>query len=133
MGKLRDWIVRLDARHRVAFSLALAAIVSLLARPPLRFWTASIIAWDVFAVIILALTWPVILLTPVHDLRRRAREQDVIGTLLFVFAVAAARCSLIPVFFPLHNLKADPQHALADLPVALFAVLCAWSLIHTVF
>jgi uncharacterized membrane protein len=134
MGKLRNWIVRLDARHRVAFSLALAVIVFLLARPHLRFWTASIIAWDLFALIVLALTWPMILLTPAHDLRRRARQQDMIGTFLFVFAVAAADWSLIAVLFLLHNLKSDPQpHALAHLALALFAVLSAWSLIHTVF
>lgn len=134
MGALRSWITRVDARHRVAISAAVSAGVYLLVYRYVRFWTASIAAWDVFAITVLVLAWMMILLTPASALRRRARAQDLSRTLIFIFAVAAACWSLLAVGFLLHTNKVDPQpHVAIHLALALFAVIAAWSLMHTVF
>lgn len=134
VAKLQTSIVRLDARHRVAISMFAAAGVYFLLQRHVRFWTASIAAWDAFGATVLILAWIAILFTPPSDLRQRAREQDLSRTLIFVFAVAAACCSLFAVGFLLHENKAQQQpHVILHLVLALLAVITAWSLTHTVF
>lgn len=133
-GAFRNWLSRLDARHRVTFSFIIAVCAFVLVHHRVRFWTASIIAWDVFAACVLLLAWTMILLTPATDLRRRAQAQDVSRTVIFIFALTAACASLIAVGFVLHTNKVNPQpHAWLHLALALFAVAMAWSLTHTVF
>jgi uncharacterized membrane protein len=134
MAALASLVSRIDARHRVAFSFIVGVSAFLLVHRHVRFWTASIIAWDVFAASVLALAWIMILVTPPGALRRRAQAQDVSRTLIFIFAVLAACASLIAVGFVLHTNKVNPQpHAALHLGLALLAVVMAWSLTHTVF
>jgi uncharacterized membrane protein len=95
----------------------------------------SIGAWDVFAICALSLAWLTILTTPPQQLRRRAQEQDISRTLIFVFMVLAAGSSLFAVGFLLHSNKGEqhPSHQVVHLAFALVAVVGAWCLAHTVF
>lgn len=94
----------------------------------------SIAAWDVFALCVLSLAWLTILTTPPDKLRKRAQQQDVSRTLIFIFIVIAACSSLFAVGFLLHANKVEHQpHLVLHLGLALLAVVAAWSLAHTVF
>jgi uncharacterized membrane protein len=131
---LRNWISRQDARHRLAFSILVAGLFAVALRGHVRFWTLSIATWDVFALCVLSLAWLTILTTPAEKLRKRAQEQDVSRTLIFIFIVVAACSSLFAVGFLLHANKVEHQpHLVLHLGLALFAVVAAWSLAHTVF
>ncbi|MFN2475890.1 MAG: DUF1345 domain-containing protein [Chthoniobacterales bacterium] len=134
MGALASFAARIDARHRVGFSFIVGLATFLLVHGHVRFWTASIVAWDMFAASVLLLAWTMIVVTPPTELRRRAQAQDLSRTLIFIFAVTAACASLVGVGFVLHTNKVNPQpHASLHLALALFAVATAWSLTHTVF
>lgn len=134
MRGLTRFITRVDARHRVGFSVAVGLLTFLLVHGHVRFWTASIVAWDTFAASVLVLAWTMIILSPATELRRRAQAQDLGRTVIFIFAVSAACTSLVGVGFVLHTNKVNPQpHASLHLALALFAVALAWSLTHTVF
>ena len=134
MGALTRFVARVDARHRVGFSFIAGLVTFLLVHGHVRFWTASIVAWDTFAASVLMLAWVMIIVSPPTDLRRRAQAQDLSRTLIFFFAVTAACASLVGVGFVLHTNKVNPEpHAALHLALALFAVAMAWSLTHTVF
>jgi uncharacterized membrane protein len=131
---LRNWIARQDARHRLAFSILVAGLFAIALRSHVRFWTVSIATWDVFGLCVLSLAWMTILTTPPEKLRKRAQEQDVSRTLIFIFIVVAACSSLFAVGFLLHANKLEHRpHLVVHLVLALFAVVAAWSLAHTVF
>lgn len=134
MTQLSKWIARQDARHRLAFSIALAAAVAFALQGRVRVWTLATVTWDVFAATVLALAWMTILTTPAHALRRRAQEQDLSRLLIFIFIVVAASCSLFAVVFLLHNSKGDQHpHLLLHSLMTMAAVVGAWLLAHTVF
>ena len=64
MAKSVNWIAKQDARHRVAISFLIAAIVWVVLRGRVQTSTQSIVTWDVFALCVLALAWLTILTTP---------------------------------------------------------------------
>lgn len=114
--------------------MVVAGLVAIGLHGRARFWTISIITWDVFAICVLALAWLTILTTPPDKLRVRAQQQDVSRTLIFIFIVVAACSSLFAVGFLIHANKAEHQpHMLLHLVMTLVAVVAAWSLAHTVF
>jgi uncharacterized membrane protein len=134
MVQLGSWIARQDARHRLLFSICVAAAVAVALHGRVRSWTLAMGTWDVFAVCVLSLAWLTIFTTPAEALRRRAQEQDLSRTLIFLFIVIAACSSLFAVVYLLHTSKGDQRpHLVLHLLMTLFAVIGAWCLAHTVF
>jgi uncharacterized membrane protein len=94
--------------------------------------TRIVATWDSFAGGALALTRLTIIATETHDIRQTARTQDLSRSLIFVFTVIAACASLFAVIFLMSSAKKTihlPLHA----ALSIFAVVAAWSLMHTVF
>jgi uncharacterized membrane protein len=133
VAQLTRWLEH-DARHRLAFSFGLAAIAAFVLHARVRPWTLAMLTWDVFALSVLALAWVTILTTPDDALRRRAQEQDLSRSLIFVFLVIAAVSSLFAVVYLLHSTKvSQSSHLLLHCLMTLFAVVGAWAVTHTVF
>lgn len=129
-----NWVHKQDARHRFFYSLLVAIAAGSALHAFVRFWTLSIITWDVFATTALMFTWLTITMTPTERLRPRAREQDLSRMLIFIFMVVAACCSLFAVGFLLHSNKAEHRpHLGYHLALSLYAVVTSWLLAHTVF
>jgi uncharacterized membrane protein len=134
MRQLLRWIPHDDARHRFAISLAVAAIIFFSLRGQLSFLTESIATWDAFAASGLALGWLTILTTPPHDLRRRAKAQDLSRFAIFIFVVMAACAALFAVGFLIRVHRVEVrEHLTAHLLLALGTVASSWALVHTVF
>ncbi|MEY2502046.1 MAG: hypothetical protein QOI07_2380 [Verrucomicrobiota bacterium] len=130
-----NWIAKQDARHRIAISLAMAVVVWFALRGRVQTSTQSIVTWDVFALCVLVLAWLTILTTPPEKLRARAQMQDVSHILIFVFVLIAACAGLFSVGFLFFNKTVVIQrsHFIIHLLITLIAVICSWSLVHTVF
>src|SRR5664279_2871335 len=130
-----NWIAKLDARHRLIVSLAVAAAVWFGLRGRVQPSTQGIATWDVFALCVLLLAWLTIVTTPPHKLRTRAQEQDVSRTVIFIFVVMAACAGLFAVGFLFFGNKGVVQrpHFLFHLLMSLIAVVSSWMLVHTVF
>ncbi len=132
--RILDFVPRLDARHRLALGLAAATAVFFVLRGHLRFSSAAVAAWDAFAVLILALDWLTILMTPQRKIRELAQQQDLSRLLVFVFVVVAACAALFAVGFliSVHKNQAG-GHFTVHLLLTLLAVISSWMLVHTVF
>jgi uncharacterized membrane protein len=135
MAKSVNWIARQDARHRVAISFLIAAVVWFVLRGRVQTSTQSIVTWDVFALCVLGLAWLTILTTPPEKLRARAQMQDLSHIVIFVFVLVAACAGLFAVGFLFFNKTVIAQHShfLVHLLMSLVAVICSWALVHTVF
>lgn len=125
---------RLDARHRLLYSLGTAALVFVLLHGRVRPSTATLMAWDAFTAMVLALAWTTIVGTEPNEIRQRAQVQDLSRRLIFIFMVVAACACLFAVAFLLRTSKDDHGgHVTVHLLLCLFAVVSSWSLMHTVF
>src|SRR5215475_7950192 len=133
MGIL-NLICRPDARQRLVLGLAAGAAVFFALRGYLRLESAGIAAWDGFAVVILAVDWVTILATPQRKIRELAQQQDLSRSLVFLFVVVAACAALFAVGFLISVHKSQAGgHFTVHLLLTLLAVVCSWTLVHTVF
>lgn len=130
-----NWIAKQDARHRIAISLTMAVVAWLGLRGRVQASTRWIVTWDVFALCVLVLAWLTILTTPPERLRARAQKQDVSHIVIFIFVLIAACAGLFAVGFLFFNKTVVIQrsHFIIHLLITLVAVICSWSLVHTVF
>lgn len=130
-----NWIARQDARHRIVISFLIAGAVWFALHNRVQTSTQCIVTWDVFALCILVLAWLTILTTPPEMLRVRAQKQDSSHIVIFVFVLVAACAGLFAVGFLFFNRTVITQHShfVVHLLMSLVAVICSWSLVHTVF
>jgi uncharacterized membrane protein len=135
MAKTMNWISKQDARHRMIYSIMAALIVWFGLRGRVQPSTQSIATWDVFSLSILILAWLTIITTPPEKLRARAQMQDVSHIVIFIFVLVAACAGLFAVGFLFLNKSVVVQrpHFFIHLLMSLVAVICSWSLVHTVF
>jgi uncharacterized membrane protein len=135
MAKTMNWISKQDARHRMIYSIIAALIVWFGLRGRVQPSTQSIATWDVFSLSILILAWLTIITTPPEKLRARAQMQDVSHIVIFIFVLVAACAGLFAVGFLFLNKSVVVQrpHFFIHLLMSLVAVICSWSLVHTVF
>ena len=124
-------IAGMDARHRIACGLIVAAIVGLVVRAH-ALWSAALATYDAFALVVLALMCLTIALTPVDRIRAVAQRQDVGRTVIFVFVVIVACAALFAVAFLIRHARPEP-HLTIHLLLALATVVLSWLLMHAVF
>ena len=124
-------IARMDARHRIACGLIVAAIVGLVVRAH-ALWSAALATYDAFALVVLALMCLTIALTPVDRIRAVAQQQDVGRTVIFAFIVIVACAALFAVAFLIRHARPEP-HLTIHLLLALATVVLSWLLMHAVF
>jgi uncharacterized membrane protein len=134
MKQLLHWIPHEDARHRFAISLVVAGVTFFVLRGYVSFLTELIATWDAFGASALALAWTTILTTPLDDLRRHAKAQDVSRFAIFVFVITAACAALFAVVFLVRAHRIEMHgHLTSHLLLALGTVSASWALVHTVF
>src|SRR5262252_4720693 len=132
--RIVDLVRHLHARRRLALGLVAGAATFFILRGHLRLSSSAIAAWDSFAVVILALDWLTILMTPLHKIRELAQQQDLSRLLIFLFVVFAACAALFAVGFLISvNKRQTGGHVTVHLLLTLLTVISSWTLVHTVF
>src|SRR5437763_3173984 len=130
-----NWIPKQAARHLIVIAPAIAIAVWFAVQCRVQPSTRSIVTWDTFALCTLALAWLTILTTPPEKLRARAQMQDLSHIVIFIFVLGAACAGLFAVGFLFLNktVIVERSHFFAHLLMSLVALLCSWTLVHTVF
>jgi uncharacterized membrane protein len=124
----------LDAHHRVLVGCSVAALTFLGLHGRVTFPTQLVVAWDAFAVTIVALAWVVISTKDPYEARRNARLQDASATFLFGVVISAATASLLAVGLLLSSAKGLSTTGLAGhIALSMTAVVLSWALVHTLF
>jgi uncharacterized membrane protein len=124
----------LDAHHRIMTGCFVAALTFLGLHGRATFSTQLVLAWNAFALTVVALAWIVICTKDPYVARRSVRLQDASATFLFTLVISAATASLLAVGLLLGSAR-NLSHTGLALHVALSvaAVVLSWTLVHTLF
>jgi uncharacterized membrane protein len=132
-SSLLSTIGRLDAQHRQWIALPLAAAAAFCLHGD-SFLTRFIDAWDMYAVVLLALAWASIFTADPAKAHKDAQLQDSGRTMIFGFVLIGVCISVMAVVLTLHAQKeSDSAHRNLQLGQTLFTVLASWTLVHTLF
>jgi uncharacterized membrane protein len=124
----------LDAHHRFLVGCVVAALTFLGLQGRVTFPTQLVVAWNAFALAILALAWVFISSRDPYEARRNARLQDSSATFLFVLVISAATASLVAVGLLLGSAKNLAPPGLAwHIALSVTAIVLSWLLVHTLF
>jgi len=124
----------LDAHHRMFTGCAIAVLIFLGLQGRVTFPTQLVLAWNAFALTIVALAWVVICTKDPYEARRNARLQDASATFLFTLVISAATASLLAVAVLLGSAKNLSATDLAKhVALSVAAVALSWMLVHTLF
>jgi uncharacterized membrane protein len=124
----------LRARPRLLVSIAVAALVFLLAATTARLATRLLIAWDVGVGLNLVLVGTMMARSGIEDMQRRADLEDEGAVAVMVLTVVAALASLGAIAAQLRHSAAAPGHEEAlRLWLAGLTILLSWFFVHTVF
>jgi uncharacterized membrane protein len=134
MGFLIERLKGWDAHHRLLVALSAGAGAAILTSAHGAPSIAVVVAWDAFALVLLALAWVRIAAgRPTHFVKG-AQLQDFGSTVMFVGTLVAACVSLFAVGYLLGTGKpADKQALLGHVLLAALTVVVSWSLVHTLF
>lgn len=133
MRSVLRWISA-DSWRRFAIGLLTAVITFFVLCRGLSLPTRAVITWDSYAIMILALAWLTIALTPQKRLRAHARAQDLSRIVLFTFVVVAACAALLAVGYLVRARTPEMHTALkSNVVLALSTVAVSWGLLHTLY
>jgi uncharacterized membrane protein len=117
---------------RLAFAAAVGAGAGVAASVIGPSTQAALIGWDLTALTLLAITWPVILPLDAEQTRQLATAEDQTRGIADAMLFSAALASLLGMGLLLRG-DGHGGVRLAELFVALSGVLLSWALIHTLF
>jgi uncharacterized membrane protein len=132
--KLRHWLNHTEAHHRLAISLAVAALFAIASRGHLAWRTQLITTWDAYALSVLAMAWTRIFTAEPRVVVRLAKLSPSSRNLIYLFVVVAACASLAAVAFVLGTAKAmTGARLIAHIALAIGTVILSWLVLHTMF
>jgi uncharacterized membrane protein len=132
--KTTHWLSHLEAHHRLALSLAFAAIVFLALQGQLLWRTRLIATWDAYALCLLGLAWTRIVTAQPRVVVRLATLQPSSRKLILIFVIVAACASLASVAYLLGMAKGLAGWKLGThITLALVTIVLSWLVLHTVF
>ncbi len=131
-NSLIQLILALGPERRLALAAVIGAAVSWLAWAALPFPFPLALGWILGVAFFLGTTALVIDRITPRLMRRRARRQDTYSWVILTVVVAAAAVSLIALGFMLQQ-KGGTMGSGMRILLAGLAVICSWTLTHTIF
>lgn len=131
--KVRDSVfLRMHPLVRFFLSLALAVIVYTFL-PSINLLLRLQMAWCVFSIVFLVLSWIVIFTRSIPQIKKKAAEDD--GSTFFVsfMVVISSFAGLITVLFLMISDQSDIKNSTWFLPLCVLGIILSWTLIHTIY
>lgn len=127
------WYDLRRARTRLQISLLLGVITLLCLARVLSLAVASIGAWDVAALSLLASTWWIIARDDADDARRRAGAEDPGRRVLLLLSLASSLASFFAAALLISHVEQDASLRELSVAICLSAPLLAWLLTHSAY
>ncbi len=123
---------RAIVRIAISFGVGIAAYLAVATRLPPA--SATLVAWDTTALVLLALSWGGINRADAETTQQRAGSEDPGRTLVYVVIVSTSAVSLFAATLLVRNPHALPmEFAGAVAALCLVTVGLAWTMTHTAF
>jgi len=127
---LPSWVPR-QASTRLLIASVTGLLVGLVLDPLSRA-ARSMVAWDVFSLVLLSFAWAIIWTADAGETRRRAANDDPGRSAVWVIVIASSTLSLFAAAFGLRHARAlSPSRAAVEVFCCLGAVVLSWCLTHT--
>jgi uncharacterized membrane protein len=134
MGFLIERLKGWDAHHRLLVAVLAGIGAAILTSAQSSTAIVIVVAWDAFALVLLALAWVRIIAGKPTHFVKGAQLQDFGSTVMFAGVLVAACVSLFAVGYLLGTGKpADKQVLLGHVLLSALTVLASWGLVHTLF
>lgn len=119
--------------HRVMIGLFAALIIFLSTPSQFGLLIKLLLSWTGFSIVHIICSWIVIYTMPVHQIKRRADEED--GSISYVLSIIIIACiaCFCAVFFIIISDANQHLSKPVILAIAIGGMLCSWCLVHTVF
>lgn len=132
--KFTHWLNQAEAHHRLAISLAIAALFFIASSGHLTWQTRLITTWDAYALSAIAMAWTRILTAQPRLVVQLANLSPSSRNVIYLFVVVAACASLSAVAFVLESAKSmTGVHFIAHIALAIVTIILSWSVLHTMF
>jgi uncharacterized membrane protein len=132
--KFSHWLSHTEAHHRLAISLAIAALFAIGSQGRLAWRVQLITTWDAYALSVLTMTWTRIFTSQPRMVVRLAKLSPSSRNFIYVFVIAAACASLAAVAFVLATTKAMAgTRFITHFALAIGTVILSWLVVHTMF
>jgi uncharacterized membrane protein len=133
-NRIAKLLLNMHPTQKVLISLALAVLAFFFARSAeLNPLVSYLLAWDVFALTYIILSWIIFFLRSPEQIRKVARVDD--GSQLYVFLVilVAAFSSMFTVLLLMLSQDNNGTAQIIYIPVAVGGMLLSWAMVHTTF
>ncbi|GAB3887060.1 DUF1345 domain-containing protein [Spirosoma agri] len=131
LANLFRTITRFDLAHRLIIATIVALIAYVTVSGEVSVAACATTIWIAFALTMLILMWLTIFYAHPRDLPQLSRLEDSSRVMILIFVLAAAMASLFAVIVLLNSMN-DTNRS-QTITLAILAVACSWSLVHTVF
>lgn len=132
--KTDSLLMRLHAIHRVILCLAVAVpAYFLIPRSILNPVGHIMICWNIFALLMLVLSWLTFFTTDHHHIREQAKDQDGSRVFIFIITLVSTFASLLAVIILLSSQSGQEDKKAVLLTIAVGGMALSWFLVHTIF
>jgi uncharacterized membrane protein len=133
LQKENFWL-RLTPTHRIVFAIAAGALVFILLDAfRLNVLLRLTFSWDVFAAILIALCWTVIVKRSTPRVRRFATREDGSRVYVFLIILISSFASMIAVLMLILSKSDSDEHHSLYLIATIAGMLFSWVIVHTTF
>jgi uncharacterized membrane protein len=134
MKKGTSWFNRLHSVTRLLLCLGIAAVVLAVALYfGLPILTGIVLAWAVFSLGMIALSWTTFFSISDIDLYLESRREDESGPVIFLIVLLSVCISLSGILILMHNTNESLIMKGLHQAISLLSVALSWILLHTIF
>jgi len=119
--------------QRIVISLGASLLVCFLLPLKMPMINSILLAWIVFSLSYLILSWLVIIKRPVAEIRKTAKKND--GSVLFVFTLIllSSFASMFAVLLLMLSEKNNSSGNALYLPLAISGMMLSWIMVHSIY
>lgn len=133
ISKLNNFFLEITHFMRFMISLLIAGSSFFLVNHEISILFRLMVAWIIFSCVFLILSWVVIFLRKVDQIRKKAAEDD--GSTAFVFFMVIIS-SFANIFLVLLSMMSDNQPLMQTsyfVPLNVAGILVSWTMVHTIY
>lgn len=125
---------KINSVYRLLICIVIAVVVFFIVElKHIDVLTHYMLAWDVFSICMITMSWITFFITTPKQIRWQAREQDPSKTIIFFFVLASTLASFLAVLILIVTKEEGNHGASYRIPIAFAGMLFSWFLIHTLF
>ncbi|MDI3320359.1 DUF1345 domain-containing protein [Pinibacter soli] len=133
LQKENFWL-RLTPTHRVIIGLTAGALVFILLNAfQLNVLLRLTFSWDIFAAMLIVLSWTVIFARSTARIREFARREDGSRLYVFLLVLISSFASMIAVLMLILSKSDSDKHHTLYLIATIAGMLFSWIIVHTTF